>query len=238
MNKINIMPIAGSGQRFIDQNFKTPKPLIKILSQYMFIKSSRSFPVSDLTYFIFMKKTYQKYKIKNILNFNYKKKFKVQLINKKTLGQADTCYRVIKKLKSNDEIFISSCDASFKFSKKEFNKLKKDHDMIIFTTKSNSYHHKNPNSFGWVSISSKKTTVSWKKKINKNLRNHNIIIGTFYFKSSNIFKNIFNFLKKNNLKINNEYYVDQMFEIAHIFGYKITSLQVYKFKSYGTPDEI
>ena len=64
MNRINIMPIAGLGKRFKDKKFKTPKPLIKIRATPMFIKSARSLPLADITYFIFMKKLYNDYKVK------------------------------------------------------------------------------------------------------------------------------------------------------------------------------
>ena len=42
IKKINIMPVAGKGQRFINQNYTIPKPFIKINNQYMFIKAAKS----------------------------------------------------------------------------------------------------------------------------------------------------------------------------------------------------
>ena len=48
------MPVAGKGQRFINQNYTIPKPFIKINNQYMFIKAAKSLPVAHKTFFIFM----------------------------------------------------------------------------------------------------------------------------------------------------------------------------------------
>lgn len=238
MNRINIMPIAGLGKRFKDKKFKIPKPLIKIRATPMFIKSARSLPLADITYFIFMKKLYNDYKVKKIIDKYYNKKNFTYLINKKTLGQADTCYKLIKVLKKEDELFIASCDASYKFNKTKFNLLKKKNDMIIFTTNSTTYHHKNPKSFGWVAENKQGIKIKCKKIINKNFHKHKIIIGAFYFKNSFIYTKIFRILKKNNKKINNEFYIDQMFEIAQSLGYKLASIEVNNYKSFGTPDEL
>ena len=54
IKKINIMPVAGKGQRFINQNYTIPKPFIKINNQYMFIKAAKSLPIAHKTFFIFM----------------------------------------------------------------------------------------------------------------------------------------------------------------------------------------
>ena len=49
---VNIMPMAGLGKRFLNSQFKMPKPLIEINKNPMFIESAKSMPKSDLNVFI------------------------------------------------------------------------------------------------------------------------------------------------------------------------------------------
>ena len=237
IKKINIMPVAGKGQRFINQNYTIPKPFIKINNQYMFIKAAKSLPIAHKTFFIFMSSIKKKYNINKIINSNFKKKYSLFFLNKKSDGQADTCYKLIKKLNLKDELFINACDVSFAFDKRSFQNKKNNNDMVIFTTKSLAYHHKRANNYGWVYSSRREILISCKQKV-KNTKNQDIIIGAFYFKNMKIYLNIFKYLKKNRIKINNEYYIDQMFVVAQKLGYKIDKIKVKNYKSYGTPEEI
>ena len=73
---VNIMPMAGLGERFLDSKFNLPKPLIKILKKPMFIQASKSLPKSDLNIFICNKKLLEKFNIKKIIANEYKKNLK------------------------------------------------------------------------------------------------------------------------------------------------------------------
>ena len=44
MKKINVIAMAGSGQRFIDKNYNIPKPLIIIKKKPMFYYETKSLP--------------------------------------------------------------------------------------------------------------------------------------------------------------------------------------------------
>ena len=65
MRKINVIAMAGSGQRFLDQNYITPKPLIIIKRKPMFYYAAKSLPLSKKIIFICKKQ----------LNFIHKLKF-------------------------------------------------------------------------------------------------------------------------------------------------------------------
>ena len=44
MRKVNLIPMAGLGKRFIDKGYKTPKPLILINKKPMFVRAVKSLP--------------------------------------------------------------------------------------------------------------------------------------------------------------------------------------------------
>ena len=111
MRRVNIIAMAGSGQRFVDQSFKTPKPLIIINGKPMFYHATKSLPLSKNNIFIFKKKILLKKKFKYYLK-KYFRKSKVIDIKKKTNGQATTCKIASKYIKDDDIVTYSSCDFS------------------------------------------------------------------------------------------------------------------------------
>ena len=47
MRRVNLIPMAGVGQRFIDFGYTTPKPLIDINGLPMVVRAAKSLPPAD-----------------------------------------------------------------------------------------------------------------------------------------------------------------------------------------------
>ena len=107
------MPMAGLGKRFLNSQFKMPKPLIEINKNPMFIESAKSMPKSDLNVFICHEQLINKYKIKKILDLNYPKKYEIITVDKATEGQASSCFLAEKFINEDDKIFILVNSVSF-----------------------------------------------------------------------------------------------------------------------------
>ena len=78
--------------------------------------------------------------------------------------------------------------------------------------------------------------VSVKKPFN-DINNKYAIIGTMLFKKSKYFKEGLNYIYKNNIKTNNEYYVDNMIEPLINMGYKCKIFNVDNYLCWGTPND-
>lgn len=236
---INIMPMAGLGKRFIDSKYNLPKPLISVKNKPMFIQAAKSMPKSDLNIFICNKKLVDNYKVKKILEKEFKNKFKLVTIKKTTTGQASTCLLAKKYLKKNDKIFVHSCDNLIKFNTNFIIKDLKKFDGIIYTAKPNKTHLQNINSFGWVNLKKNKIhNISCKSKASPFPKKDFVIVGTFAFKDKAIFSKLIKQLIKSKLKINNEYYLDMVFKLAVNKKYKIKNFKVKTYRSWGTPEEL
>ena len=133
MIKNLIIPMAGLGKRFKNENFSTIKPLITIDKKSIFEESIKDLPVSKNIIAILNKKIFDKYTIlKKIFKNN---KIKSLQLNNDTLGQSDTCYKAKKIINQNEDLFIHSCDYVMKYSYKKFKKISSSCDVIIFTFK-------------------------------------------------------------------------------------------------------
>jgi len=206
MIKNIIIPMAGLGERFKKNNFSTIKPLIRIDDSTILEESIKELPRSKKKFCILKKDIFDKYGVvKKILKKNNVSSF---LLDKDTLGQSDTCYKMMNKINHDEDLLIHSCDYIMKYSYKKFLKTIKNSDVVIFTYRLKSTIVKNYNDYAYCMLKKgivKKITE--KTTISKNPSLDHMIIGTFWFKKSKDFFDMHETsLSKKNF-INNELYV-------------------------------
>ena len=235
---VNIMPMAGEGKRFKKEGYKTPKPLIDINGEPMFIKSAKCMPDADLWIFIMQKKYLENDIVVREINNNFKK-YKIITVDQVTKGQANSCVLAKKYLEKDDQIFISACDNFIEFDIKAYNKKLKECDVLVFTTQCNKTHQQNPKSYGWIKKNNAGILdVSCKKPFSSNPVNDRIIIGTFAFKGLDFFIKSIDSLFRKKIKINNEYYLDMALSETINLGFNVGEIIVNKFINWGTPDTV
>ena len=74
MRRVNIIPMAGEGSRFVNKGYKLPKPLIPINGVPMVVRAAKCLPDADLWIFICRENHIISSEIKEILNI-LKKEF-------------------------------------------------------------------------------------------------------------------------------------------------------------------
>ena len=99
---------------------------------------------------------------------------------------------------------------------------------------------KNPNMYGYVKIDKQgfASRVTCKKKISGSPWNDHTIIGTFTFKKAKYFIHFANKLIKNNLRVNNEFYIDSIADLFVKSGFKVKVNLVKKYFGWGTPMDL
>ena len=144
-----------------------------------------------------------------------------------------------KYLRKDDKIFIHSCDSLIEYdSKILFHKINSN-DAVILTTKPNHIHLNNIRSYGWVKcLNNKISKITCKKKASLDPKKDFVIVGSFAFRNKKIFSNTIKDLIKSKKKINNEYYMDMVFNNALNKNYIISNLVVNSYTSWGTPIEL
>ena len=239
-NKIlNIIPAAGEGKRHKELGYNKPKPLIPISSKSMFENSINRLPSRNKNFFIFKKKTFLKFKIKNIFSQN-KILQNYFLINRKTKGMAETILLAKDKLPHHQSAIVSSCDISFIINYKKFYKLlKKKPDGIIFTWRQYPFADESPNSHAYVKVKKGRViSISEKKTISKNPNNDYAVTGIFYFKSIKLLIGCIEHMMKNKITVNNEYYVATSMNKIIKDKKKIYNFEVDQFISWSLPEHL
>jgi NDP-sugar pyrophosphorylase family protein len=232
---LNIILGSGKGSRFLKYGYKTPKPFLPFKKSLFIITSAKFFYSFGSNIFVILNKHK---KFKDAINILKRvKNSKIFYIKKILNGQAKTAYQVISNIKQNNIINICPSDCYISFDKKNYFKLIRNSDVIIFTHKANK-SSLNISNYGWLIHKNLNIQqIKCKKKINS-ISNVEIITGFFSFNlGKNLKIEMKNFLKKEKYKINNEYYLDMFCKYLFERHYKVKFIRVKNIYKYGTPAE-
>ncbi len=239
MRRVNIIPMAGGGIRFVDQGYDLPKPLIPIDGIPMVVRAAKCLPDADLWIFICKEDHILNLKIKEILNqfFSSPKIISVDFL---TEGQASTCLLAKKYLQSNDILTIGSCDCRMDYDKTDYRKKLITSDALVWTFRNNKSVVKNPEMYGWTKLDrfGKVLTVSCKSPISNTPIKDHAVTGSFSFKKADYFLEYCDITISKNRRINDEFYLDIVLDECVVGGLNVKPFEVKSYYSWGTPADL
>ena len=233
---INLITLAGKGNRFSKEGYDTPKPLIKVNGDYMIHEAVKCLPTADKYVFVCLKEHIDKYEIDNVLLSKYENS-EIVVIDEVTEGQACTAELGIdgSNIDLNEPLLISSCDYGLEWSKEKYESM--DADIIVWTTIHNDAFSNNPSSYSWLEVEGDKLLKTYvKQKVFDNSYNNHAIVGTFYFKKAKYFIDGVRKIYENGIRSNGEFYIDNIFNTLTDLDIKI--FDVDKYHCCGTPEDL
>lgn len=241
-NTTLILPMAGKGSRFSDEGYTLPKPLLPINENPMILEATGCLPKSDKEIFICLQEHIDSYKVDKELKKIYKN-CEIVSIDYVTEGQACTSEIGINQSKLNldNPILISACDNGVYYDIEKYQKLIDDPtiDIIVWSFRNNQASKENPNAYAWLDVDNDDFIrhVSCKKFIYDDPLKTHAIIGTMFFRKAKYF---IDGLQKNyseNIKTNNEFYVDDVLNQNIKSGLKVKVFEVINYVCWGTPND-
>jgi len=237
MNKINIMiPMNGLGNRFKEEDYWFPKPLINILGRPMIFWLLDNMNLnnveeviipytSTLDIFKFVERLEQRYK--NI-------KFRFLSLNYDTRGAAETVLVALETVPDhslNNRLMIIDCD-TFYFDdivNQYANSNVVDNHIFYFkdTNTQPLYSYIKADDFGNVSDIQEKIKISDKANT-----------GAYCFKSGRLVKHLCTRLLNDNIKQKNEFYISGLYKLLITDGMMVTCSEVSNFHCVGTPTQL
>ena len=121
MRRVNLIPMAGEGQRFIDAGYKTPKPLIDIDGLPMVVRAAKNLPLADLWIFICRESHIRAANIDKVLTKHFPGAL-VLSVDHLTEGQASTCSLAKNRIDPTLPMTIAPCDSGALYDRKNFQK--------------------------------------------------------------------------------------------------------------------
>ena len=140
MKKTNILiPIAGRGQRFVDQGYVMPKQLIMVDDKQMIDWSLDSIIKKEECNLIFAirRDHVSNFSLDKILKSRYGNDIKIIIIDKITRGSVETCLQAEEYIDNDDPLIVYTLDVFFE---PFFDPTNIDHNIngSILTFKSNN----------------------------------------------------------------------------------------------------
>ncbi len=239
-----VLPMAGRGSRFSEKGYAVPKPLLKVNNLPMVVQAIKCLPQSQDNIFICLDEHLNKYQLKDNLEYSFPKS-KIFGIDGVTEGQACTTEIGILKAKLNLEkpILITACDNGVYYDVKKYQSLVNDktNDVIVWSFRNEPTSKNNPNMYAWMETDKNDfvKNVSCKKFVKgiHDVKNSHVIIGTMFFRKAKYF---IDGLQKNyqeNIRSNNEFYVDDVLNQNIKDELRVKVFQVKNYICWGTPND-
>jgi len=223
-----IIPIGGIGQRFKDEGFDLPKPLININGKSMIYHLIESLSLSeDDEIYIVYNNFLKNFNFENIVNFNFKElKIKFHCLDNQTRGASETVLNLIKKFDESDlntRFLILDCDTFYGEDIVDIFRNNKNGNLIFYFK-----DFDNKPIFSYLLINEDGRVVSIKEK---NKISDNASVGAYGFENGKILKE---YCEKS-LKDDGELYISKIYEKLIDDDINIDSKKVDNFNCVGTP---
>jgi NDP-sugar pyrophosphorylase family protein len=239
-----IIPMAGMGMRFVQEGYAETKPLIPVSGLPMVVQAARSLPAAERYVFVLRKDMEGFGRISEVLQKTFDPAFLLPL-DEVTNGQATTALMGLDALArfSGDidgPVTFGACDFGALYSREAMRKFldDSDTDVIVWGTRGNANAARNPQMFGWIDeVDGEIRNISVKRPLGDPERDP-IVLGTFSFRSSDIFRQCIQRLYQREGLVNGEYYLDSLINDAIALGMKCRLFEVDSYLSWGTPNDL
>ena len=237
---ISLIPMAGRGSRFVQENYSLPKPFIPIMGLPMFVASIKSFPPADKFIFICRKSFLEKYPFEDEARRNFPD-CEILSVERVTEGQACTCLLAEPHMDPSKSLLISSIDYQLVYDEVAFERMRVDEsiDLVVFTFQTRSITKKNPNAFAYCRVEGDRVVeVVEKRTISDKPELDPAVVGTFYYRRAGDFVRGAKEMIRKDIRVNNEFYVGTSINQLIKENLNVRVFPVDKFVSFGDPFEV
>ncbi len=238
-----VIPMAGSGERFVKAGYTEPKPLIKVDGKPMIEHVVDMFPSEDDFVFVCNNKHLQNSEMENILK-KLKPTCKIIGVDSPTLGPVWDTLQAMKKddFLDNEPVIVSYCDFSVWWNYEHFKKtmIETTCDAAAISYKGFHPHLLGPQLYASMRVDENNWMLECREKYSftENKMDSFQQAGSFYFAKGSILKKCFQEVVDRNLVVNGEYYVSVATQVAVENGFKVYVYPLEHFLQWGTPEDM
>lgn len=232
-----LLPMAGLGSRFLSLT-ATKKPLIAIDGKSMFRKAMDSLPKSSASFYVYTKEISSQ--MKSQLKANEKS---IELAETPP-GQALSVEKGLALLDLKKEVLVSACDHGVVISPEKWESFRElNCDAAVFGIRGFPGVNRKPSAFSYIRTESLNhlshvQKISVKTPITEPASHAPLLVGTFWFKSGEILKKGIEELKAKGQKVNNELYLDGIFDYLLLMGLDVRYFELDGYMNWGDPDSL
>lgn len=241
-----IVPMAGLGQRFVQEGYRTTKPLIPISGHPMVLQATRDLPRAKQYVFVLRRDMPGFEKTSEILQSAFPS-VHIKTIETVTQGQACTAsiglHAIEQTLVRNpipEPITFGACDFGTIYNIDRFNNLidNPNVDVIVWAVRGHTNAIRHPQMYGWIDAEGDVIRRISVKTPLSNPSQDPIVLGTFTFRRATDFHKCVQRMLERNARINGEFYIDMCINDAVALGLHCRIFEVDRYYSWGTPNDL
>ncbi|RYH06108.1 MAG: hypothetical protein EON57_06860, partial [Alphaproteobacteria bacterium] len=211
-----IIPMAGLGQRFVNEGYAQTKPLIPVSGRPMVAQATHDLPPAERHVFVLRADMAGYENIVEELKTLYPGAI-IQTVDQVTEGQACTALIGLQALVQESDpgmtpVTIGACDNGALYDAELFSKLANDPqvDVIVWGVRSYPNATRRPNMFGWIDAKNGVVeSISVKAPLDAPATDP-IVLGTFTFRREGDYRRAYERLLERDGRVNGEFYIDAL----------------------------
>ncbi len=236
-----MIPMSGTGARFISAGYKEIKPLIPVDNKSMIEHVVNMFPGERDFIFVCNAEHIMTTNLKRIL-YKLKPGCTIVEIEPHTYGPVYSVLQTKELLKNDEPVIVNYCDFSVYWEYDDFKNKIIDNGFDGSMTAYRGFH---PHLLGnglYAGIRSDKNNhmleVKEKFSFTKNKMDSYHSAGTYFFKKGAYIKKYFQMVMERNLHIKGEYYVSTVYQLMKEERMRIHIYELDYFLQWGTPEDL
>lgn len=224
-----LLPIAGNGQRFVDQGYEMIKPLISVGDQCLIEKSMESINYRDARLIFVLRKEHARdFGLNQELKRLFGPSIELIFLYEPTEGALCTCLKA-KRLINNDAplvIFTPDCHFTPQFS---LSRMEEQWDgaVSVFSSRNDAHSYVQLNEEGLVQRAAEKEVIS-----------NDAVGGLYYFKKGSTFVQFAEEQIRRDMRTKGEFYICPVFNLLIEAGMKIGVDRNLQHTVLGTPEDL
>jgi hypothetical protein len=212
-------------------------PLAELLEKYPLAELLEKYPLAELL---------EKYPLAELLEKHplaepAEARHTIVPVHGPTEGQACTCLLAEDLLPPQAALFIASCDYEMVYDRQAYEALRADPavDVIIWTFTIGAIKKANPNAFAYCRTEGDRVVeVVEKQTISSTPENDPAVVGSFTYRTADLFIRGVRQMIAKNIRVNNEFYVGTSINQLIEAGCNVVTFPIDKFISFGNPYEL
>ncbi|MBV7455092.1 hypothetical protein KW843_11485 [Acidovorax sp. sif1233] len=239
-----VIPMAGLGQRFVNEGYVQTKPLIPVSGRSMVAQATHDLPSAEQHVFVLRSDMAGYENIVDELKNLYPDAI-IKKVDHVTEGQACTASIGVEALvqergQSMTPITIGACDNGALYDMDIFSRLANDPqvDVIVWGIRSYPNATRHPNMFGWIDAEDGIVKhISVKKPLDAPASDP-VVLGTFTFRREADYRRAYERLLERDGRVNGEFYIDSLINDAIALGLRCHLFEVDSYLCWGTPADL
>ncbi len=239
-----VIPMAGLGQRFVDEGYSVTKPLIPVSGKSMVAQATHDLPAAVHQAFILRNDMQGIEEITGELKHIYPAAI-IETIPSVTEGQACTALIGLEALERamvsvSGPITFGACDNGALYDANVFQQLldNPDVDIIVWGVRGHANAVRHPKMYGWINAENGRISeISVKTPLDSPATDP-IVLGTFTFRRTEDFRRVVEHLINRDGRINGEFYIDSCINDAIELGLRCHLFEMDSYLSWGTPNDL